>query len=148
MLRRLSLLLCALPLLAQTEAGELRITVTDPTGLPLPASVDLTSEANQFKRTYQCGADGKVSAKRLPFGLYRFAVRREGFAPLAEIIDIHSSVPSERRVTLGVAAIETTMVVNDAQTLLDPSRTGSINRIGAEALAGRSASLPGRSVID
>ena len=146
--RWLSLLFCAVPLLAQTEAGELRITVTDPTGLPLPASVDLASEANQFKRTYHCGPDGRVSAKRLPFGLYRFEVRLEGFSALAEIIDIHSAIPSERRVTLGVAAIETTMVVSDAQTLLDPSRTGSINRIGADALAGRPASLPGRSVID
>jgi outer membrane cobalamin receptor len=148
MLRWLSLLLCAVPLLAQTDVGELRITVTDPTGLPLPASVDLASEVNQFKKSYQCGTDGKVSAKRLPFGLYRLQVRREGFAPLSEIIDIHSAVPSDRRVTLGIASIETTMVVSDARTLLDPSGIASINRIGAETLADRPASLPGRSVID
>ena len=148
MLRWLSLLLLTVPLLAQTEAGELRISVTDSTGLPLPASVDLTSEANQFRRTYQCGSDGKLSAKRLPFGLYRLQVHREGFAPLSELIDVRSAVPLERHVTLGVAAVETTMVVNDAQTLLDPSRTGSINRIGAEALANRPISQPGRSVID
>ena len=148
MLRWIFLFLWAVPLVAQTEVGELRITVTDPTGLPLPAAVDLVSEVNQFKRAYQCGSDGKVSAKRLPFGLYRLQVRREGFAPLSEIIDIRSAVPSERRITLGIASIETTMVVSDAQTLLDPSRTASINRIGAEALADRPAALPGRSVID
>src|SRR5271165_2843372 len=95
MLRWLSLLLCGLPLLSQTEVGELRITVADPTGLPLPASVDLSSEVNHFKRTYQCGPDGKVSAKRLPFGLYRLQVHREGFVPLSEIIDIRSAVPSD-----------------------------------------------------
>jgi outer membrane cobalamin receptor len=148
MLRWLALLLCAVPLLAQTEAGELRIAVTDPTGLPLPASVDLTSEINQFRRGYQCGPDGKVSAKRLPFGVYRLQVHRQGFAPLSELIDVRSAVPLDRRVTLGIAAVETAMVVNDAQTLLDPSRTGSINRIGAQALADRPTSRPGRSVVD
>ena len=147
MLRWLSLILCAAPLLAQTEAGELRVTVTDPTGLPLTAAVELTSEVNQFKKTYQCGPGGK-SPRRLPFGLYRLQVRREGFTPLSQIIDIHSAVPSERLVTLGIASIETTMVVSDAQTLLDPSRIASINHIGADALADRPASLPGRSVID
>lgn len=148
MLRWLPFLLCAVPLFAQTEAGEVRLAVTDPTGLPLPASVDLASEVNQFHRTYQCGPDGKVAAKRLPFGIYRLQVRREGFAPLSEIVNVRSAVPLDRRVTLGVAAVETAMVVNDAQTLLDPSRTGSINRIGADALADRTTSQPGRSIAD
>jgi outer membrane cobalamin receptor len=148
MLRRLSLILFAFRLLAQTEAGELRIAVSDPTGLPLPATVDLTSEVNQFRRSYQCASDGKVSAKRLPFGVYRLQVHREGFAPLSELIDVRSAVPLDRHVTLGVAAVETAMVVNDAQTLLDPSRVASINRIGAEALADRPTSRPGRSVAD
>ena len=148
MLRCPLLLLCTLPLLAQTEAGELRLAVADPAGLPLPASVDLTSEANQFHRAYQCGPDGKVVAKRLPFGLYHLQVQRAGFAPLSQIVNVRSAVPLERRVTLGIAAVETAMVVNDAQTLLDPSRVGSINRVGAEALADRPTSLPGRSVAD
>ncbi|HEY3836082.1 MAG TPA: TonB-dependent receptor [Bryobacteraceae bacterium] len=148
MLRWLVLVFCTIPLLAQTEAGELRVAVTDPTGLPLPASVELVSEANQFRRSYQCGPDGKVTAKRLPFGLYRIQVQRPGFAPLSEMIEVRSAVPLDRHVTLGIAAVETAMVVNDAQTLLDSSRTGSINRIGAETLADRPTSQPGRSVID
>lgn len=148
MMRWVAVLLWAYSAFAQTEAGELRVTVTDPAGLPLPASVEVSSEANQFRRTYQCGPDGKVSAKRLPFGLYRLRVQRAGFATLDSMIDVRSAVPLERHVTLGIAAVETAMVVNDAETLLDPSRTGSMNRIGAEALAGRPASLPGRSVVD
>jgi outer membrane cobalamin receptor len=148
MVRWLAFFLSTLPLLGQTEAGELRIVVTDPTGLPLPATVDLTSEANQFRRSYQCSSDGKITARRLPFGLYRLQVQRAGFAPLSEILDVRSAVPLDRHVTLGIAAVETAMVVNDAQTLLDPSRTGSINRVGADALADRATSQPGRSVVD
>ena len=148
MLRLLSLFFCALQILAQTEAGELRLAVTDPAGLPLPASVDLTSDVNQFKRTYQCGTDGKIIARRLPFGVYHLKVYRQGFAPLSEVVSVRSAVPLDRRVTLGIATVETAMVVNDAQTLLDPSRTASINRVGTEALATRPVSQPGRSVID
>ena len=116
------------------RSGELRLTVTDPAGLPLPASVDLVSEANQFKRTYQCGSDGKVSADACPSVYIVCRCIAKVSRRSSEIIDMHSAVPLERKVTLGIAAIETTMVVSDAQTLLDPSRTASINRIGAAAL--------------
>src|SRR4051794_35386606 len=112
------LLLLVSPLFAQTEAGELRLTIADPTGLPVPATVDLASEANQFRRTYNASTEGKVSAKRLPFGIYRLQVSRPGFAPLSELVNVRSAVPVERRVTLGLASVETAMVVSDAQTLL------------------------------
>jgi outer membrane cobalamin receptor len=140
--------LCQAPLRGQTESGELRLMVTDPSGLPLPAAVDLSSESNQFRRTYQCGSEGKVSAKRLPFGLYRLQVRRQGFSPLSELVEVRSSVPFERHITLGLATVETAMIVSDAETLLDPSRTSSVNRIGAEGLADRPTSRPGRAVVD
>ena len=70
------------------------------------------------------------SAKRLPFGIYHVQVHKAGFAPLDELVNIRSAVPIDRKVTLGLASVETAVVVSDAQTLLDPSRTGSVNRIG------------------
>src|SRR5581483_3568398 len=78
----------------------------------------------------------------------RVKVEHAGFAPLSELVEIRSAVPKDFRVTLGVAAVETTLVVTDSETLLDPHRTTSIDRIGPETLADRTASLPGRSLLD
>ncbi|SPF45368.1 TonB-dependent receptor plug [Candidatus Sulfopaludibacter sp. SbA4] len=146
------LLLCASLgaslLWAQSETGELRLAVTDPSGLALPSSVDLVSNSNQYHRSFTTDPEGKLVAKRLPFGLYRVRIQHEGFAPYADIVEIRSAIPIERSVTLAIAGTETTIVVSDSGTLIDPHSTGSNNRIGSETLRDRSASLPGRSVID
>src|ERR1035438_2872306 len=49
---------------------------------------------------------------------------------------------------LGVAPVETVVVVDDGETLLDPHRSSTANHIGPETLQDRPMSLPGRSVID
>jgi hypothetical protein len=86
--------------------------------------------------------------KRLPFGMYRIRVEHAGFAALLELVEIRSAVPKDYRVTLGVAPIETVVVVTDSETMLDPHRSGVVNRIGADTLENRVAGLPGRSLLD
>jgi len=140
--------LCAALLWAQSETGELRLTVIDPSGLALPSSVELISNSNQYRHSFTTDQEGKLVAKRLPFGLYRVRIQHEGFAPYADIVEIRSAIPIERSVTLAIAGAETTIVVSDSGTLIDPHSTGSNNRIGSETLRDRGASLPGRSVID
>src|ERR1035438_10813748 len=49
---------------------------------------------------------------------------------------------------LGVAPVETVVVVDDGETLLDPHRSSTANHIGPETLQDRPMSLPGRSLID
>src|SRR5579862_9947147 len=142
------LLLCASLAFAQSQTGELRLTITDPTGLPLPSSVDLTSESNQYRRSFNTGPEGKLAAKRLPFGLYTVRIAHEGFTPHSEIVEIRSAIPLERAVSLALSGTETTIVVSDAGTLVDPHSTSASRRIGGETLRDRETSLPGRSVID
>ena len=146
------LLLCASLgaslLWAQSETGELRLAVTDPSGLAFPSSVELVSNSNQYHRSFTTDPEGKLVAKRLPFGLYRVRIQHERFAPYADIVEIRSAIPIERSVTLAIAGAATTIVVSDSGTLIDPHSTGSNNRIGSETLRDRAASLPGRSVID
>ena len=142
------LLWLAIPLGAQSNTGELRIKVTDPAGLGIKSSVQLVSEANQIRKTLLTDDVGNVVAKLLPFGVYRVEVQREGFAPFSDSVEVRSAIPAEYHVTLRIAPMSTSVTVNDADTLIDPHRSGTINRIGKDTIADRTTSLPGRSLQD
>jgi hypothetical protein len=45
------LLLCALSLQAQSNSGEIRLKVTDPSGLGVKTPVHVSSEANQYRQS-------------------------------------------------------------------------------------------------
>ena len=139
---------CPVALLAQSDTGELRLKVSDQAGLPIPSSVELVSQSNQVRQKLETSTDGTLVVKRLPFGVYRVRVERAGFAPLSELVEIRSSLPKELRVALGVAPIETVVTVSESETLVDPHRAGTANRIGSETLQDRTASQPGRSLLD
>ena len=142
------LLWLAIPLGAQSNTGELRIKVTDPAGLGVKSSVQLVSEANQIRKTLLTDDAGNLVAKLLPFGVYRVEVQREGFAPFSDSVEVRSAIPAEYHVTLRIAPMSTSVTVNDADTLIDPHRSGTINRIGKDTIADRTTSLPGRSLQD
>jgi len=144
----LVLFLSVVPLFAQSNSGELRLKVTDPTGLGVKSSVQLVSEANQVRKTLLTDDAGNLVAKLLPFGVYRLEVQHEGFAAFSGSIEIRSAIPTAVHVTLRIAPLSTSVTVNDAATLIDPYRSGTINRIGKDTVAGRVTSLPGRSLQD
>ena len=144
----LTLLLWGGPLCAQSNTGELRIKVTDPAGLGVKSSVQLVSEANQIRKTLLTDDAGNLVAKLLPYGVYRVEVQREGFAPFSDSIEVRSAIPAEYHVTLTIAPMSTSVTVNDADTLIDPHGSGTINRIGKATIADRTTSLPGRSLQD
>ena len=148
MLRAVFILLCSAALFAQSDLGELRVKVTDPAGLAIPSSVELVSQSNQVRQQLQTDSDGVLVVKRLAFGVYRVRVTHEGFSTLSSLIEIRSALPKEYRVTLGLAPLETVVVVNDGETLLDPHRSTTADHIGPETLQDHPMSLPGRSLID
>ena len=133
---------------SQSNTGELRLTVTDPAGLPIQGVVELVSDANQFRQTLDTDAQDMLVARRLPFGRYRIAVSRGGFATFTGLLDLRTALPTDYHVTLALAPVQAQVTVGADATLLDPSRTGTINRIGADALQKRLAALPGRSLPD
>jgi hypothetical protein len=141
-------LLCALPLFAQSKTGELRLRVADPAGLGLKSSVELVSESNQFRQTFRTDDAGTLDAQRLPFGMYRLEVKCEGFAPVSQSLEIRSAIPRELNVKLSVAGVNASVNVSDQDTLIDPERVGAVSQIGSEAIADRATSLPGRSLQD
>lgn len=144
----LFLFLFAGQLFAQSNSGGLRLKVVDPAGLGLQTSVELVSEASQFRQTYVTDEAGVLVARHLPFGLYRVDVKRSGFAFFSRMVEVRSAISAELRIQLSVAPSQTAVEVRDSDTLVDPRRTGTINRIGTDTLEHRSTSLPGRSLID
>jgi outer membrane cobalamin receptor len=143
-------LFSAIPLFAfaQSNRGEFRLKVTDPSGFGVKSLVQLVSEVNQFSQSLVTDEGGNLIAKLLPFGVYRLEVQREGFAPFVESIEIRSAIPAEYHVTLRITPLSTSVTVNDADTLIDPHRPGTINRIGKDTITDRVTSLPGRSLQD
>ena len=140
--------LLAFALKAQSNVGELRLKVTDPAGSGVKSSIELVCEVNQFRQVYATDSSGVATARRLAFGVYRIEVQQPGFAAVHELVEIRSAVPEEFRISLSLAAVNTSVTVNDTETLVDPHRTGSVNRIGSETLETRPTALPGRSVVD
>jgi outer membrane cobalamin receptor len=132
----------------QSNSGGVRFKVVDPAGLGLQTSVELVSEANQFRQSYVTDQAGSLAARNLPFGLYRVDVRRPGFAAYSRVVEIRSAISVELRIQLSVAPNQTAVEVRESDTLVDPHRTGTVNRVGSDTLEHRSTALPGRSVID
>jgi hypothetical protein len=135
-------------LFGQSNSGVVRLKVVDPAGLGLQTSVELVSEANQFRQSYVTDQAGALVARTLPFGMYRVEVKRPGFAVYSSVVEIRSAISVELRVQLSVAPTQTAVEVRDSDTLVDPHRTGTVNRLGSDTLEHRSTALPGRSVID
>src|ERR1700691_876656 len=88
--------LSALPLLAQSTTGELRLTVTDPAGLGLKSTVQLVSQGTEYSQTFTTNSQGKLDAKRLPYGLYRVQIQAQGFAQVSQPVEIRSALPLDR----------------------------------------------------
>src|SRR5437868_12411218 len=91
----LLLLFVAAVACAQLGTGELRLSITDATGLPLPSSGTLVSDAPRIEREFESNDAGQFTFQHLPSGRYRLAVRHPGFAPSFTLVEIRSGVPVE-----------------------------------------------------
>ncbi len=141
-------LACAVSAFAQSNTGELRLRVTDPSGHGVRTTVQLLSEANQYKTTLQTDEQGNLDIHRLPYGHYELEVEQAGFAPVQEKLMIHSSLPTARLVQLKISTVTQSVTVNAAETLIDPDQPGAVNQIGSDLLQHRLTSIPGRGLQD
>ncbi len=144
----MAMLLSAVPMLSQSTTGELRLAVADPTGLGVKSAVELVSDANEYRHTFDTDDQGNLDAKRLPYGIYQVHIQRQGFAPVSESVQIRSALPLDRVIHLKMASVSESVNVSGSGTLVDPYRVGSINEIGSETIENRLTALPGRSMQD
>jgi hypothetical protein len=143
-----ALFFCALPLFGQSNSGELRLKVTDPDGLGVKTTVRIVSTANQYHNSLATSDQGNLNVQRLPYGLYQLEIKQSGFATVSETVEIRSSLPIEYRIQLKLPAVNESVTVRAANTLIDPDQAGSVNQIGSDVIQDRLSSIPGRSLQD
>ncbi len=132
----------------QFETGEVRISVTDVTGLALPSTLTLVSESSRTSRESKTNDSGQFVFQHLPFGTYHLTARHPGFSPYSTIVDIHSAVPRDIHVQLNIKTASTEVVVSDTATLLDPHRTGVTYSVGSQQIGEQQSVVPGRGLLD
>jgi outer membrane cobalamin receptor len=141
-------LLSSLLLFGQSNTGELRIRVTDPSDLAVKTPIQVVSEANQYRRVLSTDDQGVLILLRLPYGVYQVEINQPGFAQVSQAVDVHSAIPTEHLIQLKVTAPSESLTVSAANTLIDPDQAGSVNRVGADSIQNRVSSIPGRSIQD
>ncbi|MGB9240743.1 MAG: carboxypeptidase regulatory-like domain-containing protein [Terriglobales bacterium] len=142
------LFFCAAPLFCQSNSGELRLKVTDPEGLAVKTTVQIVSQANQYRNTLTTNEQGRLDVRRLPYGIYELEISQPGFALTTASIDIHSSFPVDYTIQLLLPTVKQSLEVSAANTLIDPDQPGAINHVGSDDIQNRLSSIPGRSLQD
>lgn len=114
----------------------------------MKTTVQVISEANQYRRVLSTDDQGALILQRLPYGVYQLQVTQPGFAEVIQSVDVRSSIPAERVIQLKVNAAKESVTVSAANTLIDPDQAGSVSRIGSDSIQNRVSSIPGRSIQD
>lgn len=142
------LLLIAVPAWAQVNYGEVRVKVSDPSGIAVKATVHLASAGNGFDKIFTTNGSGTLAVEQVPYGVYQLRVQKAGFAEFSSTLQVHSALPLEEAVRLSIASVVTKISVTGKDTLIDPYQPDSVMQIGAKQIDERLSSLPGRSVQD
>src|SRR5436190_6697193 len=134
---------------AQTDVGEIRLTVTGAAGAPIVASGTLASEAPQMRRSFTTDADGRFTLSRVPFGIYVVTIEAAGYAPKKLTVDVRTVLPHSLPVTLVPSQqLEQSIDVAAGLPLLDLQRTGVSFTVSAPQLQNHLSPVPGRMVLD
>ncbi|MBB6142897.1 hypothetical protein HNQ77_000841 [Silvibacterium bohemicum] len=139
-------LLAVVPAFSQSNSGEVRLHVADPSGHGIEVTVHIDSEANQYSEDLETDREGNLDVARLPYGVYRLHIVQSGFATIAETITVRSSIPVPYPVALKLASVEQTVTVQSDKTLLDPEQPGNVDQVGSSFIQNRLSSIPGRSL--
>jgi hypothetical protein len=110
-------------LLAQQPTGEIRLTVKDPSGAVVRASGTLRNLDTGLDRTYQTDVRGLHDFVSLPYGHYQLRISRSRFATQSVQIDVQTSTPLSRTVTLELSNAASTIDVVAATPLAGTNLT-------------------------
>src|SRR5215472_1192888 len=133
------LFLVALTAFAQSNYGELQLRVTDPAGLAVKTTVQIVSAANQYRTVQSTSDAGFLRLPRLPYGIYRVEINEPGFAPVSEVIEIHSSLPTSLTIQLKLPAVNQSIGVNATNTLIDPEQPRFVSELGTDLIQYRAS---------
>jgi hypothetical protein len=141
-------LFSAIPLLCQTNQGELRIEVVDPAGLGVKTTVLIVSKARQYRNLLATSNQGYLDVQRLLFGRYQIEIEQPGFAAESKSIEIRSSLPVVVNIQLHLPAVSESVTVHATSALIVPREAGSVNQLDSDFIQNRLSSVPGRDLQD
>ncbi|HVU47335.1 MAG TPA: TonB-dependent receptor [Terracidiphilus sp.] len=106
------------------NAGSVHGIVTDPTGAVIPgATVHLSNAISGFDRTTTTDPSGQFTFDDVPFNPYHVAVSAQGFASLAQNVEIRSSVGTTLKLVLQIAGASQTVTVESAGPEVEDTST-------------------------
>src|SRR3954470_19863848 len=130
-----SLVLVALPAVAQAPAGTISGRVADATGLALPGTT-VTVQGADITRTFTADGEGRFRFLELAPGAYTLTSTLQGFATNIRervIVDVGQVV--DLPVTLTIGALTETVTVTAASPMVDAKQTGTVTTISPTELA-------------
>jgi hypothetical protein len=141
----LAALLIAPPVFAQ-NVGTISGLVKDAQGLALPgATVALVNRVSRGAQETVADAAGRFTLANVPFGTYVLTVSLAGFDNAEQVIEVRSSVPVARDVTLQIGGVTETVNVS-ADSLLETSAVGSHVDLGATLIEQLPTATPSKSL--
>ena len=100
------------PITLQAQAGDIRGTVTDPTGAVIPgATVHLTDPVSGYEHTATTDSTGRFDIPNIPFNSYNLSVRANGFTASNQTVDVRSAVNVNVKAVLHIATATSTVTV-------------------------------------
>ena len=140
-------LLCVTATLwAQAPQGEIHLQVKDPSGAPMQAAGKLESIASGVAREFQTDAQGMIVLGNLPFGRYRLQVSKSGFTTRSVAIDVQSTTPVTRSISLAIGAQATKVDVVSETPLAGTDL--QINQIAAPVQTATATDIQNSGALD
>ena len=88
---------------AQPPEGEIRLQVTDPSGVPMEAVGQIQNNALGVSRRLRLDAQGQTIIRGLPFGRYQVQLSKSGFATQILTINAASAAPVSQTIVMTLA---------------------------------------------
>ncbi len=106
------------------NAGTVRGTVTDPSGAVIPgAAVHLVNTLSGLDRTVTTDGSGQFEVPNVPFNNYQVKVAAPGFGALNQNLTLRSSVGTNLKLVLQIAAADSTVTVEATGDLVETDPT-------------------------
>ncbi len=115
------------------SAGIVRGRVVGPDNQPLAGVlVQLRNGFTGFKQDAATTSDGSFSFRNVPFNPYDLRVEVQGFAPVSESVDVHTTVPVETTITLKVVALSEAISVTAEQPAAQLETDSSMSHVDVD----------------
>ena len=140
------LLLCVRALCGQGPAGEIRLTVQDPSGAAMQVSGKLGGPAGSAARNFVTDSQGAAALPSLSYGRYRVEVSSKGFTTQSLEVEVNSPVPVERTIKMSLSSQSARIDVVGATPL--PGSDQSISEIAAPVQTASQADIAASGALD